>query len=80
MAETAAGMDADRQAVLFSGFVDRPVLPAAERKFGHRQQQDLDEAVVGREALDLLGGEVRAVRRHDDGGAQPRVAIQPLRA
>ena len=28
--------------------------------------------------LDLCGREVGAVRRHDDGGAQPRVAIQPL--
>ena len=80
MAEAAAGVDADRQAVRFGRLVDRPVLPPPERKLGHRQQQDLDEAVVGGEALDLLHREFGAVRRDDDRGAQPRIAIQPLGA
>ena len=78
MAEAAAGMDADWQAVLFRRAVDRPVLPPAQRQFGHCQHQHLDEAAVGRHPLDLLGGEIRAVHRHDDGGAQPRVAVKPL--
>ena len=79
MAEAAAGVNADRQAVAFRRAVDRPVLPPAQREFGLRQHQHLDEALVLGAAVDLLGGELRAVHRHDDGCAQPRIAIQPFR-
>ena len=40
----AAGMDADRQAVLFGRGVDRPVVTLAQRRVVHHQQQDLHEA------------------------------------
>ena len=56
MAIAAAGMDPERQAVTLGGLVDRPVVAAPERHVAHRQQQHLDEARVGRAALDLLDG------------------------
>ena len=35
MAEAAAGVNADRQTVLLRRAIDRPVLPPAQRQFGH---------------------------------------------
>ena len=63
----------------FGGPVDRPVLPAAERQFGHAtSSRTWTKRGSGGDAVDFLGGQVGAVRRDDDGRAQAGVAIQPL--
>ena len=62
----------------FGRGVDRPVLPAAQRQFAGNQQQHLHEPLVGGAALDLLHRQFRVLLRHHDGGAQPRVAVQPF--
>jgi len=36
------------------------------------------EAAVGSEPLDLAHRELGIVQRHQDGGAQPRLAVEPL--
>ena len=47
-------MNADGEPVALGCGVDRPELPAAQRMIAHHQQQHLDEAAVGRPALDLI--------------------------
>ena len=74
----AAGVDRHRQAEALRRAPDRAVHPPAQRRFGHRRQQHGHEAPVRRQALDLLRRQVRRLRRHDDGGAQPRLGVQPF--
>ena len=71
-------MDADRQAVAFRRRVDRPVLAATERGLGADQQHHLDETAVGGAAVDLIHRQFGVLHRHDDGRAQPGVAVQPF--
>ena len=53
MAIGAAGVNADREPVLFGRRIDRPIGAAAEQHLAHGKQQHLHEAAVGREPLDL---------------------------
>ncbi len=69
-------MDVDRQAMLFGGPVDGPVLPPPEREFLHREQQHADEAAIGGATLDFLGGAFRPMAGDDDGGAQARFVVE----
>jgi hypothetical protein len=78
MAEGRAGVNADGQAVLFRGAIDRPETAMAERPVAHHQQQHLHEALIRSTALDLGDGEFHVLRRHQDRSAQPRFAIEPL--
>jgi hypothetical protein len=78
MAVGAAGMNADRQAVPFRRCEDRPEVPAPERGLAHRQHQHLDKTRVRGAAFDLLHGEFDVLQRHHDGGAQARIAVEPL--
>ncbi len=78
MAIGAAGVDADRQPVALGGGIDRPVLAASERQLAADQQQHLHEAAVGGDPFDLGRGQIGIQHRHDDGGAQPVVAVQPF--
>jgi len=71
-------MNADRQAMLFGGAIDRPIAAMAERPVAHHQQQQLDETWIGRATLDLSDGEFDVLRRHQDRGAQPRLAVEPF--
>ena len=73
-----AGVEGDRQARALGGGVDRPVDAPAGRRLTHHRQQHLHEAPVLRRAFDLLRRKLRGVGRHEDGGAQARVAVQPL--
>ena len=78
MAECTAGMDPDRQIVLHRGFVDWPIIAAAEQHLVHRKKLHLYEPRVSGSELDLLCRVMRVLCRHDDAGAQPRIAIQPF--
>ncbi len=60
------------------GGVDRPVVALAQRMVVHHQQQDLHEAAVGGDAVDLLDRQFGVLHRHHDGGAQARLLVQPL--
>ena len=71
-------MDADRQAVFLGGRVDRPVVALAQRMVVHHQQQDLHEAAVGGDAVDLLDRQFGVLHRHHDGGAQAWLLVEPL--
>ena len=72
-------MERDRQARPLGRGVDRPVGPPAGRRLAHDRQQHLHEPPVRPGALDLFRRKVRGVRRHEDGGAQARVAVEPFR-
>ena len=72
------GMDADRQSVALGRGIDRPEVPPSKRHLLHRQDQHLDEAPVLGAALDLVHRVFGVLHRHDDGGAQPRIAVEPF--
>ena len=74
----AAGVDADGEPVLFGRRVDRPVWPASEQHVAHGEQQHLDETPIRRHSLDLGDRALRIVHRHQDGGAEPRLAVEQL--
>jgi hypothetical protein len=78
MAVGRAGVDAERQAMMFGGGIDRPQVPAAERRFLHREHQDLHEAMILGAALDLVDRVFRVLHRDHDRGPQARIAIEPL--
>src|SRR5579872_2031075 len=78
MAKATARMDADWQVKAFRGLVDRPMLPSAKRHLGHRQHQYLHEAPIVGAALDLGHREIRTVRRDNNRGTQPGIAIEPF--
>ena len=73
-----AGMHANRQIRLLRRAVNRPVRPAPERNLRHLPQQHLHKAAIRGTPFDLLCRQFRAVLRHDDGGPQPVVPVQPL--
>ncbi len=73
-------MNADGEAVLFGGPVDRPEHALAERLLAHRHQQHLHETWVGRAAVDLVDGPLDALGGDDDRRAQARITIEPLGA
>ena len=50
----------------------------AERAVAHHQEQHLDEARIGRAALDLGDGQLDVLGRHQDRRAQPRLTIEPF--
>jgi hypothetical protein len=50
-----------------------------QRGFPHRQHRHLDEARVPGAAFDLIHREFDVLQRHHDGGAQARIAVEPLR-
>ena len=60
------------------GGVDRPQVPAAERRLLHGKHQDLHEAPILGAALDLVDSIFGVLRRDDDRGAQPRIAVEPF--
>ena len=62
----------------FGRGVDRPVVTLAQRHVVHHQQQDLDKALVGRDAVDLFHRQFGVLHRHDDRGAQARLLVEPL--
>ena len=74
----AAGMHADRHAVLFSRRIDRPVETLAQRNAAHHEKEHLHEALVVRETLDFRDREFGRLRRHEDRCAQPRLGVEPL--
>ena len=74
----AAGMDADRQAMLLSRGVDRPVGAFAERHVTHHKHQHLDEARIFRTALDLRHRLLDALYGYHDRAAQPRFLVEPF--
>src|SRR5262245_62260371 len=74
----AASMDSDRKLELLGRGVDRPEDPPPEQYFAHHEKQHLDEAPIGSDALDLGDGGFGIVERHDDGGAQARLAVEQL--
>jgi len=71
-------MDADRQAVLDRGTIDRPVAAAPERLVRARRQCDLDEIAIAGVLLDLLHGGFRPFLRHRDRAFQTLVAPGPM--
>jgi hypothetical protein len=79
-ANVAARADRDGQAVPRAGVVDRPEQAPAERVQAAQREQDLDEAAVRRQPLDLGHGRLYALGRDRDRATQPRVAVQPLGA
>ena len=78
IAVVRARMDADRQAVPLGRREDRPVMPPPERHLLHRQHHDLHEALVLGAALDLVDRVFDVLHRHDDRGAQARIAVEPF--
>ena len=78
MAIGAAGVDADGQTVFLGRRVDRPVMALAEGHVAHHQHEDLDEAAIGGDAVDLVDRHFGVLRGDDDTGAQPRFLIQPF--
>ena len=79
VAEGAAGVDADGQVVFHRGLVDRPVVAAPEQHLAGGQQLHLHEAAVGGATFDFLRCVGGVLRRHDDGGAQPGILVEPFR-
>jgi hypothetical protein len=59
-------VDADCQAVAFGRLVDRPVTSLAERRFGPDGEQDLDEARMVGEPVDLLRRKLCVLRWYDE--------------
>ena len=72
----AAGVNPDRQIMLFSGFVDRPINPAPKRHVAHCRDQHLDKPAVGGEPLNFADRKLRVVHRQQNGGAQTRLPVQ----
>ena len=74
----AAEVDADRQAALRRGAVQRPVLAAPERLGGADEHEHLHEARVVGAAGDLARGELAVLVGDVDRRAQPRLRVEPL--
>ena len=78
VAVVRARMDAERQPVPLGRREDRPMMPPPERHLLHRQHHDLHEAPVLGAALDLVDRVFDVLHRHDDRGAQARIAVEPF--
>ena len=79
LAVGAEGVGGDVQPLLGACLVDRPVPAPAHRLQVAALEQHLHEAAVAGPAAHLGGGSHRILHRQHDRGAQPRVAVQPLR-
>jgi hypothetical protein len=53
-------------------------VPPAERRFLHRQHENLHEAAILRAALDLVDRIFGVLHRQDDRGAQAGIAVEPF--
>ena len=74
----AARVHAHGHAVFFGGAKNRPVVALAKRRLPGDEHGHLHEARIARATLYFLGGEFGVVQRHDDGGAQARLLVEPF--
>src|SRR5215217_502566 len=71
-------MDSDHQVVALGRLVDRPVVALAERHLGTHQKARLYEAGMVAKPFDLFRSHLGILGRHDNGGTQPGLLIEPL--